>query len=688
MQTQLGRIAGLLERQEHEPTPLERRLHELSKTLMLVCLVLVGVIAILQFVRGSELIEVLVLAVSLGVAAVPEGLPAVVTTSLALGLERMVKRNALIRKLPSVETLGSVTTICSDKTGTLTRNEMTVRELVIGDWRYCVTGAGYHPDGQFRKESVSKELSSASEIVDVARDSDLRNALLAAARCTTARLVGSESPLAWTVLGDPTEGALLTVAAKAGVDQIAQSLPMVHQIPFESDRKLMSLVVLHNGAQQMYTKGAPEIVLARSTREHASGQRRPLDGARRERLSQLTAEMAGRAMRILAVAARDYPDNWSGPYEECDLTLLCVVGMIDPPREEAKEAVRRCEQAGIRPIMITGDHPSTAAAIARELGISHEGDVIVGRNLEAMSAQQLVNAVSSVGVYARVSPEHKERIVRALKSRGEIVAMTGDGVNDAPAVSAADIGIAMGLSGTDVTKAASDMVLTDDNFASIVNAVEEGRGIFDNIQRSVHYLLATNAGEVLFMFGAALAGWPPPLLPIQLLWMNLITDGLPALTLGMEPPGPEIMRRPPRDPREGVLTRKHGMRILLYGLLFALVIACGFGWVRWRAPASLDSARTVAFMTAALAQILFAFGCRNERLVLWQLGPWSNRALLLAIAASVGLQFSIVSFAPMRRLFGLAALTGHQFLVVAVLSLVPITVVESAKLLRRLKWQP
>ncbi len=398
--------------------------------------------------------------------------------------------------------------------------------------------------------------------------------------------------------------------------------------------------------------------------------------------------MAGRAMRVLAIASRDFPPDSRGPYDESQLTLLALVGMLDPPRDEARLAVAKCRQAGIRPMMITGDHPATAAAIAAEIKIDTSGQVVTGLELDALDDGQLESAVERHSVYARVSAEHKQRIVHALKARGEIVAMTGDGMNDAPAVAAADIGIAMGLTGTDVTRAASDMVLTDDNFASIVAAVEEGRGIFDNIQRVVEYLLSTNAGEVLFMFTAAMVGWPLPLLPIQLLWMNLITDGLPALTLGMEPPARDIMARPPRDAHRPVITLARGVHIVAYGGLFALAIAAGFAWELSNPSATLDDARTVAFCTACFGQMLFSFGCRSDHLIFWKLGPRSNLALLAAIAVSTLLQLGTVLLPAGRRVFGTAPLRWEQWALIAALALMPITVLEVSKLVRARFRQP
>jgi Ca2+-transporting ATPase len=679
MNTEMGRIAGLLAREEPEPTPLERRLNELGKILMAVCLVLVALIFALRIWRGGDWVEVLLLSVSLAVAAVPEGLPAVVTLALALGLERMVRRNALVRKLPSVETLGSVTVICTDKTGTLTRNEMTVREIEAGGARYEVTGVGFIPTGEFRRLGAS----GAAQRVDPREEVDLVDALGVAALCTTAQVKppGKEGQ-PWNVIGDPTEGALVIAALKADAGAARNDHEVVHEIPFDSDRKAMSVVVARAGALRMLTKGAPEVILARSTAEQIGGRERSLDERRREELLQVAHHMASRAMRVLALATRSYPQAHPGPFLEEDLVLVGLVGMIDPPREEAKAAVERCTQAGIRAVMITGDHPATAAAIARELRMLDSGRVVTGAELDETSDEQLTGEVDEISVYARVSAEHKQRVVHALKRRGQIVAMTGDGVNDAPAVSAADIGIAMGISGTDVTKAASDMVLVDDNFASIVNAVEEGRGIFDNIQKVVQYLLSTNAGEVLAMFVATLAAWPAPLLPIHLLWINLITDGLPALMLGREPPESGIMSRPPRPPHEPVITRRRGTRIAAYGVLFAIAITLGFGYVRWYQQGSVESARTVAFCVACYAQMLFSFGCRSDVKTFLQMGPWSNLYLSGAIAVSGTLQLGTVMLPFGRSIFQTTEVTPEQWVFIAAVSLFPITVVEVAKLVR------
>lgn len=683
MSTELGRIAGMLQRSEPELTPLQRRLAELGRVLVLVCLAIVVVIFGLHLARGGELLETLLISVSLAVAAVPEGLPAVVTLTLALGLQRMVKRNALVRKLPSVDTLGSVTVICSDKTGTLTRNEMTVREIITGGKRFQVTGGGYAPHGQFLK--CNKSESSPDGPIKPYDESDLMQVLTTGARCNNATVSPlGDKPDSWQVIGDPTEGALIVAALKAGIESSDREYHVVYEIPFDSERKAMSVVLRGpDGSRVMYSKGAPEVILAKCVAERRDGQVEPLTDDRRSQIMSSNSEMAGRALRVLALGYRDHSETSGTEFDETELTFVGLVGMIDPPREEAKEAVRRCRAAGIRPVMITGDHPATASAIARELHIADDGDrVVSGQDLDGLSDEALKSQVNQIAVYARVSAEHKLRVVKAWRQRGEIVAMTGDGVNDAPAVKAADIGIAMGIAGTDVTKEASDMVLTDDNFASIVNAVEEGRGIFDNIQKFVHYLLACNAGEVLLMFFAALVGWPVPLVAIQILWINLVTDGLPALALGMEPPERDIMDRPPRPPHEAVITRQRGMLILFHGILVAVVAGLGFWLIYQGDNDHLARARTVAFCTTAYAQLFFAIGCRSQRFTMPELGLLSNPHLLGAIIISGLLQLSVVTLPFAQPVFEVATHLSWEWLLIGLLSLTPVTVIEIVKLLR------
>jgi Ca2+-transporting ATPase len=682
MATELGRIAGMLQRHEAEPTPLQKRLAQLGRTLALMCLAIVGVVFIVELLQGDKLFEMFLLAVSLAVAAVPEGLPAVVTIALALGLQRMVRRNALIRRLPSVETLGSVTVICSDKTGTLTRNEMTVREMYAGELLYKVTGAGYQPQGEFLPCSGDHV---PRQPIDPRAELALARALGIGAHCNNARLIprgnGEES---WQVMGDPTEGALLVAAAKARIDT-DHDHRLLYEIPFDSDRKAMSVVLQEpDGSTLMYAKGAPEVILGKCSGDFRAGRVEPITGDRREEILQIGSEMAGRALRVLALAYRPFAAAGDS-FEEANLVFAGLAGMMDPPREEVRTAVHKCHEAGIRPIMITGDHPATAMAIARELGIAGENDLVVaGPELDALDDMQLTDRVDRIAVYARVSAEHKLRIIRAWKKRGQIVAMTGDGINDAPALKAADIGIAMGQTGTDVAKEASAMVLTDDNFASIVNAVEEGRGIFDNIQKVLQYLLSCNFGEILLVLVAGLLGWPVPLLPVQLLWINLVTDGLPALALAVEPPEPGVMRRRPRRPAEPILSWRRARNIVWQGVLVggSALTAFGIIYLENPDPENVSRARTMAFCVLVYGELLRSLAARSQNLTLFQLGVFTNPYLLGTIAVSALLQLSVVTVPFARSIF---ESTGHfagEWLLVMVLALIPVTVMELTKMLK------
>jgi P-type Ca2+ transporter type 2C len=717
MQTELGQIAGMLQHHTPEPTPLQRQLAGLGRLLVVVCVVIVAAIFVLQIVRGTPVQEAFLLAVSLAVAAVPEGLPAVVTIALALGLQRMAKRHALIRKLPSVETLGSVTVICTDKTGTLTRNEMTVREMHAGGVAYELSGIGYDPNGQFKRRE------QANPIEDPLAEADLVQVLTIGAWANYARLEREDSSTgappvmndarlepqdssappamsketragrpcyspgtahsALRLTGDPTEGALVVAALKAGILTANRDHDLLYEIPFDSDRKRMSVVARGPGGRGiMYTKGAPEVVLNICSFERIDGQIVPLTQERTTQILQVNSDMAGRALRVLALAYREFPDVWPHDCPEADLVFAGLAGMFDPPRLEVKDAVDKCHAAGIRPVMITGDHPATALAVACELGIACQNDhVLSGRKLDELSDGELVEQVLQTAVYARVTAQHKLRIVNAWKERGEIVAMTGDGVNDAPAVKAADIGIAMGRGGTDVTREAAAMVLTDDNFASIVAAVEEGRGIFDNIRKFIQYLLGCNTGEVLFMLCGALMGWPAPLTAIQILWINLVTDALPALALGLEPPEPDIMSRRPRPASEGVITRRRGMQMLMHGVLIAGVTFIGFLMVYRHGPSQLVRAQTAAFCILSYSQLFYSFSCRSQRYTMPELGPFTNRHLLWAILISGLLQLGV--FLPyVQKLFKVERSLGWDWLMILGLSLLPVTIIEVIKLLR------
>jgi P-type Ca2+ transporter type 2C len=685
MATELGKIAHLLQTVEAHTTPLQRRLTSLGRWLAGAALAITAVIFLAGLFRGEPLDIMLLTAISLAVAAIPEGLPAVVTIVLALGAQRMIRRQALIRKLPAVETLGSVTTICADKTGTLTQNLMAVELLVFGgfgdDRLITLTGNGYAPAGEFSDDGGT---------VDPANDPAIRRLLEAASLCTNAVLQHQDGAqdgaqnVEWTVLGDPTEGALLTAAAKAGLwkERLEADYPRLAELPFDSARKLMT--TLHrdpHGGVLVYTKGGIEAVLARSATV-ADGERDvALTPERRAALLKINQELASNGVRLLACAMRRLaaaPPPESLPAVEQELHLLGLVGMIDPPRPEAKEAVARCRQAGIRPLMMTGDHRVTAEAIAAALGIHEPGrSVLTGAELEAMSVEELAARCGTVSVYARLSPEQKVKIVRALKSRGEIVAMTGDGVNDAPALRLADVGVAMGRSGTDVAREAADLVLLDDNFATIVSAVEGGRWIYDNIRKFTRYMLSTNSGEILTMLFAILFGLPLPLLPVQILWMNLVTDGLPALALGVEPAERDLMRRPPRPPKESLFAGGLGWHVCWVGALMGVLTIGLFAWAL--SARDLVHARTVAFFTLTVLQMSNVLAVRSERDPLWRIGLFSNPQLVGAVILTVMLQAAITYSPALQAIFHTTALTAPELLLCLLAALSVYAAVEAEK---------
>jgi P-type Ca2+ transporter type 2C len=676
MKTEIGRIAGMLEAYKREPTPLQRRLAELGKVLVAVCLVMVGIIFLLGLLQHRPLLEAILTSVSLAVAAVPEGLPAVVTITLAIGLQRMVRRNALVRKLPSVETLGCVSVICSDKTGTLTRNEMTVREVVAGGRHFRVTGSGYAPHGEF-----IEMVPGGDRVVSAGTDSDLQTVFRVGAYCNHAQVQPGTTEGAWSVIGDPTEGALIVLAMKGELTARERRPPVIQELPFDSDRKAMSVLLrTDSGGRVQYTKGAPEGVLATCIAELRDGVETALTDDRRHEIARINAEMASRSLRVLALAYR--ADSGASPQiDENGLTFVGLVGMIDPPRDEVKQAVVRCREAGIRPVMITGDHPGTASAIARELGIATEFDrVVTGAELNAMSDKQLVAHIEQIAVFARVAPEHKLRVVQAWKSREHVVAMTGDGVNDAPAVKSADIGIAMGITGTDVTREAASMILMDDNFTSIVNAVEEGRAIYDNIQKFLIFLLACNAGEMLLMLLASLIGWPIPLLPVQLLWMNLVTDGLPALALAMEPPEPGIMSRGPRPRGESILTRLIVVRVLAGGCVLAAAGMAAFAFFNGPSAEEVALARTATFCVMVFGQLFLALAARSQTWTVWQLHAFSNPYVLWAVGISGLLQIAAVSVPALQTVFLTVSHESWSWAVLTLLALTPVTLIELSKL--------
>jgi Ca2+-transporting ATPase len=562
---------------------------------------------------------------------------------------------------------------------------MTVREISVGDGAFQVSGAGYEPIGQFHQMDAGDQVSNAA--VNPPENPDLYQALAIAAHCNSASVLPEKHGKSWQVIGDPTEGALLVMAMKGGVDLNGKSERVIYEIPFDSDRKAMSVIVQKDdGLTAIYTKGAPEIILGKCTRELCAGRLLELTEERKQWIKNRSADMASRALRVLGLAFRDHPKLDEGKYQESDLVFAGIVGMIDPPREEVKSAIDECYQAGIRVVMITGDHPSTALAIGRELKIADDQCMAIsGNELDALSDDQLYEQVDKISVYARVSAAHKMRVIQAWKRRDQIVAMTGDGVNDAPALMAADIGIAMGITGTDVTREAADMVLTDDNFTSIVSAVKEGRGIFDNIQKFVHFLLSCNLGEVMLMFAAAVFGFPVPLLAIQILWINLITDGFPALALAMEPPERDIMQRIPRPPREPVVSLRRGLIIFYHGSLIAGVALFAFWWTYANDPANTEVARSATFAISAFSQLAYSLVCRSQRFTLPQLGLFSNPWILLAFVIS-GLLQLIIMTSPIfsTSVMKVAPYDSIPWLLVIGLSLLPATVIEVTKIIRGL----
>ncbi len=676
MRTELGRVAHLLQTVEERKTPLQARLAYLGKWLAVAALGMTAVIFIAGLLRGEPLDLMLLTAISLAVAVIPEGLPAVVTITLALGAQRMVQRNALIRKLPAVETLGCVTTICSDKTGTLTQNLMSVELVYLNRQLVDVTGNGYRPEGNFYKKG--KELNPRTDPV-------LLKLLKTGVLCTNAHLKQEKGQ--WTILGDPTEGALLVVAAKAGLwkEKLAEEYPRIDEIPFDSARKLMTTVHRDpKGQIWAFTKGSIEEILRRSTAVMEEEEIKPLTRHRHDEIVRINRELASDGVRVLGCAMRRLetmpPPKNLGDVEE-DMVFLGLFGMLDPPRPEVKMAVTRCREAGIRPVMITGDHRITADAIATNLEVKYPEDrILTGEDLEAMTTEQLEPQVQEVSVYARVSPEHKMKIIQALKHRGEIVAMTGDGVNDAPALRSADIGVAMGRGGTDVAREASEMVLLDDNFATIVSAVGEGRIIYDNIRKFTRYMLSTNSGEILTMFLAIIFGLPLPLLPIQILWMNLVTDGLPALALGVEPAESEIMRRPPRHPKESIFAGGLGFHIIWVGLLMGLATISVFAWtLRYH---DLIHGRTMVFFTLTMFQMFHVMAIRSERDSLWRIGLLTNVKLLGAVFLTVVLQLVITYSSLLQPVFRTTALTAGELMACIAVASTVYFAAEGEKVLR------
>lgn len=671
MGTEFGKIAKMLAQVTTEKTPLQKNLDKVGAMLARAAIVIVLIIVGLGIFRGQPFIDMLIFGIALAVAVVPEALPAVVTISLALGVQRMVKRNALMRRLPAVETLGSTTVICSDKTGTLTRDEMTVKAVYVSDTFLNVTGSGYVPDGNISPVNQS-------DVVPITLEKLVEGCVL----CNDAKLIKSESG-EWDVQGDPTEGALLVLARKVGVNESQENMQLerIDEQPFSSETKRMITVHKHGDSTLAYIKGAPEVIVPDCISIQTDKGLSSLNDTGRTRILEQAKTMASQALRVLAITTKP---NCHIENAGKDMTFLGLVGMIDPPRTEAKEAVSRCREAGIKPVMITGDHPITAQAIAKELGILTDGKAVTGTELQAMNEAELDKSISAIQVFARVAPEHKLRIVEAFQKQGHVVAMTGDGVNDAPALKKANIGISMGITGTDVTKEASAMMLTDDNFASIVAAVEEGRGIYDNIKKYLTYLLSSNIGEIGLMAGATLLGMPLPLSAVQILYVNLATDGLPALALAVDPADKNIMKRKPNDPKRGIFTKPIMMLMLAGGLWSTLVNIVLFQWAR-TSGRSIAEAMTMTFVSLVLIQFFKAYNFRSERDPIYK-RPFANKWLNLAVGWELVMLAVIIYLPILQKPFGTFSLTWQDWVIVALSAVTVVPIIEITKFIIRRGW--
>jgi P-type Ca2+ transporter type 2C len=690
MDTEFGRIAQMLGEVREEKTPLEKRISLIGQALSVICLAVAAGAVLLGLYKGYGWLPMLIWGISLAVAAVPESLPAVVTGALSIGTTRMAKRHAIVKRLPAVETMGCTTVICTDKTGTLTKNEMTVRNLYMDERLIHVTGSGYDPVGDFHSAD-HEHLSLTNPVLHAAT----RISLL----CNDASL--KEEGGKWRLRGDPTEGALLTLGLKAGLDysRLLQEYPRVAEIPFDSERKRMSTLHQDRSDLLMCLKGAPESLLPFCSRRLTAQGEKPLTETHRKAILAENSHLAGSALRVLGLAYRHLAElpELTPVSEESNLVWVALVGMIDPPRPEAREAVALCHRAGINVIMVTGDHPETAAAIGQDLGLSKKTGnpqvVLTGREISQLSDQELAAALSHTNVFARVAPEHKLRLVEVLKSQGEVVAMTGDGVNDAPALKRADIGVAMGITGTEVTKETAAMILADDNFATLVAAVEEGRAIFDNIKKYLVFLLSCNFAEIIILTGTFFLGLPLPLIALQILWVNLTTDGLPALALGVDPKAPDIMSRPPRLPDEGVFNRAVNILMAVIAGYKTLVIIPLFACYYLYNPDGdsdattiLERAQTMVFVTLVLAELVNAFNCRSVNLSLFTVGFFENSFLIVAVIISLAMTVVVVEFDPLARLFHTVSLGWQDWLLALGLSLSLIPVVELAKFLLR-RWK-
>ncbi|WNQ13660.1 calcium-translocating P-type ATPase, SERCA-type [Paenibacillus aurantius] len=681
MDTEMGKIAGLIQGTEAMETPLQHRLEQLGKILILVSIGLTVMVVLAGILHGQPPYAMFLAGVSLAVAAIPEGLPAIVTIALALGVQRMIKRKAIVRKLPSVETLGCASVICSDKTGTLTQNKMTVTHLWRGGDLLEVTGDGYTPHG---------DILHNGKPADLRQDPSLRRLMQISVLCNNATLHKEETESkgkksreeaaeSWQIKGDPTEGALVVLGAKAGLTQesLADTFNRVGEYPFDSERKRMSVLLEHQGGRLVFTKGAPDMLLQQCQYILWDDKIIPFTNTLKTKVMAANEGMAKSALRVLGLAYREMKSserNDSQDSVEANLVFVGLTGMIDPPRKEVRDAISKCKKAGIKTVMITGDHLTTAEAIAKQLGmLPANGMTLNGQQIEAMSDEELDGKVENTYVYARVSPEHKLRIVKSLQRGGHVVAMTGDGVNDAPAIKAADIGISMGINGTDVSKEASALILSDDNFATIVAAIEEGRGIYENIRKFIRYLLASNVGEILTMFLAMMMGMPLPLVPIQILWVNLVTDGLPAMALGVDQAEKDLMQHSPRSAKENIFARRLGWKIISRGILIGLCTLGAF-WITLHTNPSgagtLVKAQTVAFATLVMAQLIHVFDCRSSRSIFHR-NPLQNRYLVVAVLSSVALMLCVMYVPVLQPIFKTVPIGTAEWILVLVAAAIP-----------------
>ncbi|MGG3572036.1 calcium-translocating P-type ATPase, SERCA-type [Bacillus gobiensis] len=677
MNTAMGKIAHMLEEAGTHQTPLQGRLEQLGKILIVIALLLTVLVVSVGVLQGQNLFQMFLAGVSLAVAAIPEGLPAIVTVALSLGVQRMIKQKSIVRKLPAVETLGCASIICSDKTGTMTQNKMTVTHVWTCGSLWEVTGTGYEPEGEF---------TANGRPVQVKQNKALQQILLFGALCNSSAIVSEKGK--YRLEGDPTEGALLTAASKAGFysEKIKEQYKIIEEYPFDSARKMMTVIVedLQN-KRFVITKGAPDVLLKKSTCILANNKNEAMSKTRYEEANTSIADLASRALRTIAIAYKPLTGSEIPSVEQAEsgLTFFGIQGMMDPPRPEVKQAIKECREAGIKTVMITGDHVITAKAIAKKLNLlPNKGKVIEGQALNQLSVEELAETVEDTYVFARVTPEHKLKIVKAFQEKGHIVAMTGDGVNDAPAIKQADIGISMGITGTDVAKESSSLILVDDNFATIKSAIKEGRNIYENIRKFVRYLLASNVGEILVMLFAMLLALPLPLVPIQILWVNLVTDGLPAMALGMDQPESDVMNRKPRHTKEGIFARGLGWKVVSRGFLIGAVTLAAFMIIYYRNPDNLQYAQTIAFATLVLAQLIHVFDCRSERSIFHR-NPFGNLYLIGAVLSSLLLMLVVIYYKPLQPVFHTMDIAAVDWLLVIGLSAIPTFLLAGSLLTRK-----